>query len=143
MRRAPDAPPPAGLTRRLASLGYELLLLVAVLMTGALPFLLATRDLDHAIARPLLQAYLALLGGVYFIWQWWRGGQTLPMKTWRLRLVTREGGPLSPARAATRYALAFAGTLALGAGFAWALVDRNRLFLHDRLAGTTIVKEEE
>ena len=139
---AGDAPLPAGLARRLAALAYELLLLAALLLAGALPFVMATRGLDPVWARSLLQAYLAALSGIYFGWQWCRGGQTLPMKTWRLRLVTRDGAPLSPARAAARYGLALAGTLALGAGFLWVLVDRDRLFLHDRLAGTRIVRSE-
>jgi hypothetical protein len=29
-----------------------------------------------------------------------------------------------------------------GSGFVWALVDRDGLFLHDRLAGTMIIKDE-
>jgi uncharacterized RDD family membrane protein YckC len=44
-----------------------------------------------------------------------------------------------PARAVHRYVLAVLGLVALGLGFAWALVDRDRQFLHDRLAGTAIV----
>jgi uncharacterized RDD family membrane protein YckC len=31
------------------------------------------------------------------------------------------------------------GGLAAGLGFAWALVDRDGQFLHDRLAGTALV----
>jgi len=43
------------------------------------------------------------------------------------------------ARALHRYVLATLGLFALGLGFLWALVDRDRQFLHDRLAGTAIV----
>jgi uncharacterized RDD family membrane protein YckC len=42
-------------------------------------------------------------------------------------------------RAIHRYLVAILGTAALGLGFAWALVDRDRQFLHDRLAGTALV----
>jgi uncharacterized RDD family membrane protein YckC len=90
-------------------------------------------------ARLLFQAYLLLVAGAYFIWFWRRGGQTLAMKTWRLRLVDTRGGALTPRLALARFVLAALGTLCLGAGFLWALVDRDRQFLHDRLAGTRIV----
>ena len=125
--------------RRLLSLVYESLLLAAVMMGGALPFALAAQTADALVSRPLFQLYLLALAGSYFAWQWLHGGQTLPMKTWRLKLVTREGAPLSRGHALRRLVLAMAGTAALGAGFLWALADRDRRFLHDRLAGTKIV----
>jgi uncharacterized RDD family membrane protein YckC len=139
---APGAASPASLWRRGLSLGYEILLLVAVLFVGALPFVLAAGAADRVTARPLFQLYLVALTAVYFVWQWRRGGQTLAMKTWRIRVVTREGAPLDWARAAQRYLFALAGTLLAGGGFLWALADRDGLFLHDRLAGTKIVRSE-
>jgi uncharacterized RDD family membrane protein YckC len=140
---APGAASPASLSRRGLSLGYEILLLVAVLFVGALPFVLVAGAADRMAARPLFQLYLVALTAVYFVWQWRRGGQTLAMKTWRIRLVTREGAPLDWARAAQRYLFALAGTLLAGGGFLWALADRDGLFLHDRLAGTRIVMSDE
>ena len=64
------------------------------------------------------------------------------MKTWRLQLVTRDGAPLTRAHALQRLVFAIAGAAALGAGFLWALADRDRRFLHDRLAGTKSMKAE-
>ncbi|MDP1897905.1 MAG: RDD family protein, partial [Sulfurimicrobium sp.] len=66
------------------------------------------------------------------------GGQTLAMKTWHLRLVSADGAPLTRRRAILRFALALPSTL-LGIGILWALFDRERLFLHDRLAKTKII----
>jgi len=129
----------APLARRVLSLVYEILLLAAVLMAGALAFLVATRGLESAALRPLLQLWLLALAWVYFCWQWLHGGQTLPMKTWRMRLVTREGAALTTGQAAVRALVATAGTLAGGAGWLWALADPERQFLHDRVAGTRIV----
>jgi|SRR5688572_19889917 uncharacterized RDD family membrane protein YckC len=133
-----DAP----LYRRLLSLVYEALLLAALLMAGALPFSLAAQATDPLATRPLFQLYLLALAAAYFAWQWLRGGQTLPMKTWRLKLVTREGAPLSRGHALRRLVFAMAGTAALGAGFLWALADRDGRFLHDRLAATKIVTSD-
>jgi uncharacterized RDD family membrane protein YckC len=133
---------PASLARRIMSLAYEALLLSAVLLAGTLPFVLLFRDADPMAARPLLQLYLVAIAGLYFGWQWLRGGQTLPMKTWRLKLVARGGGPLTKAHVLRRILFGLAGTITMGAGFFWALVDADRQFLHDRLAGTVIVNSE-
>jgi uncharacterized RDD family membrane protein YckC len=135
------APRPASLVRRLASGLYDLLLNVALAMVATFPFVLAFGDSTEGWRRHLLQAWIVFVIGLYYAWFWTRGGQTLPMKTWRIRLVRADtGGPVSPARAAHRYALAVLGLAAAGLGFAWALFDRDRRFLHDRLAGTEIVE---
>ncbi len=133
----------ASLKRRFLSLVYESLILAALLLAGALPVVIVTRTWDHAISRPVLQIWLLLVCGLYYVWHWVRKGQTLPMKTWRLRLVTHNGSPLTKTRATLRYALALVSTLALGMGFLWALMDRDRQFLHDRLAGTRIIAAED
>jgi uncharacterized RDD family membrane protein YckC len=129
----------AGLGRRFASMLYEALLLLAVLFAAAFAFQGATHGVLEGVTRHVFQLYLLLVGALYFVWPWVRAGQTLPMKTWKLRLVRIDGAPVDPARALARYGLCCVSLLALGVGFAWALVDRDRQFLHDRIAGTRIV----
>lgn len=131
---------PASLARRLASATYDLLLTAALAMVATLPFVLAFGDSTHGWKRHLLQAWVLAVIGSYYVWFWTRGGQTLPMKTWRIRLVRADtGGAVNAGRAAHRYALAVLGLAAAGLGFAWALLDPQRRFLHDRLAGTALV----
>jgi uncharacterized RDD family membrane protein YckC len=140
------APPPAisaGLRRRVLSLIYEALLLVALIFLSSLPFVMLAHEADRAVARPLFQLYLLAVAAFYFVWQWRSSGQTLAMKTWHVRLVTRECARLSPRQAALRFLFAVPGALLLGVGFLWALVDSEKLFLHDRLAGTIIVRTGE
>ncbi len=102
-------------------------------------------------------ALLVVALGAYFVWCWTAGRRTLPMKTWRLRLVDPTGAP--PAARARSRAMPRRGSarpsrsprtrrrtrasawLALAIGYAWALVDPDRRFLHDRLAGTRIVRD--
>ena len=141
-RGVPLAAPCASLTRRALALAYEALLLLALLLVSALPVAMITHAADAMVARPLLQVYLVAVAASYFVWQWRRGGQTLAMKTWRIRIVTREGAPLALRHALSRFVFALAGSLLAGAGFLWALVDRDGLFLHDRLAGTKIVRDD-
>ena len=137
MSAAPPRAPP--IARRLASAVYELLLVVALMFIATFPFLAFVGDSTHGWRRHLLQVWIVFVVGAYFTWFWTRGGQTLPMKTWHIRVVRHDGGTVSTARAIHRYLLALLGTAALGAGFLWALIDRDRQFLHDRLAGTALV----
>ena len=96
----------------------------------------------------------------YLCWCWTGGRRTLAQKTWRLRLVTREGQSLDRRRALLRYFALWVGPLLAIAGYAllqphglgklaavllvtnflWALVDREGEFLHDRLAGTRLLR---
>ena len=160
---------PAGLGRRVAALLYELLLLVAIVFAAGfllLPLVTPGRaGAAAALTVPALPervALFCLLFGImaaYFVWCWSNGRRTLPMKTWRLRLVLTDGHPVPVKVALARYLATWIGpVLALGAyavlqpyGFgahaAWlvafnflcAFVDPERQFLHDRIAGTRII----
>ena len=132
-RRVPSVP------RRLASGLYDLLLVVALVLIATFPFLAIFGDSTHGWRRSVLQAWVLLVAASYFVGFWSHGGQTLPMKTWRIRLVRADGAGVGLWRAIHRYVIAALGFLALGLGFWWALVDRDRQFLHDRLAGTALV----
>lgn len=134
-----DPASPAPLRRCAASLFYEALLLTAVLWCASLPVTIVQAMFGLVLVRPAYQFYLVAAAGAYFVWHWTRTGQTLAMKTWRLRLVTRQGAALTLGRALLRYVAAVAGLALAGLGFVWALVDREHAFLHDRLAGTRIV----
>jgi uncharacterized RDD family membrane protein YckC len=130
---------PASLGRRAASLFYDALLLAAVLWCASLPVTLFQAKSGLVPTRAVYQLYFVAAAGFYFIWHWTRSGQTLAMKTWRLRLVTREGASLTLSRALLRYVAALISLAFFGLGFIWAFVDRESAFLHDRLARTRIV----
>ncbi|HEY2629118.1 MAG TPA: RDD family protein [Usitatibacter sp.] len=138
MSGAPPRRAPA-FSRRLASGVYELLLLTALTFVAIMPFLAVLGDSTLGWKRHALQLWIVLVCGTYFVSFWTRGGQTLPMKTWHLRIVRADGASVGVARAIHRYVIAVLGFAAAGLGFLWALVDRDGQFLHDRLSGTAIV----
>lgn len=132
-----------------------------IVVPAALVFSVVT-DMRHALAhRQALIAFLFTVLGLYFVWFWCRGGQTLAMKTWNVRVVDTQGRPLTPGRALLRYVLSYIWLLpplaAFGAGrvtvasvlvlllgwvAVWALLSRfhpDRQFWHDALAGTRLV----
>lgn len=128
-----------GVGRRLLSMVYEALLAFAVAFLAGIAFYGATGGNPAWNTRLLFQIFLFLTFGAYFVACWCRGGRTLAMQTWKMRVVRRDGASISVGRAAWRYALAWISLLSLGIGFLWACVDRDGQFLHDRLAGTRIV----
>jgi len=133
----------ASLRRRIAAMLYEVMLLFAVVFFAGLVFSGVSSTTNLPLSgwpRHVFQAYLFFGIGLYFIWCWLRGGQTLAMRTWKLRLEGSDGSKPSPRQAITRYALAWISLGLAGAGFLWAIIDRDRQFLHDRLAGTRIVR---
>jgi uncharacterized RDD family membrane protein YckC len=129
-----SAAPP--LPRRLASMGYEAILLFAVAFFAAWLFFFASggRDATQGWPRYLLQLFVLLMFAGYFLWCWLRGGQTLAMKAWKLRVVQ-----ITPASALLRFVYAVLFVLT-GISIVWAIFDPERQFLHDRLAGTRLVE---
>lgn len=140
----PDAHP-APLHLRLAALAYDLFPLAALWMaTVGLALLAVHGDVDVAHPPPAyrLALQLLLLGVTagYFVLSWTRGGQTIGMRAWRIRIVSAEGGALRWPRALLRFAVALLSLGALGLGFLWCLVDRERRAWHDMAARTACIR---
>jgi uncharacterized RDD family membrane protein YckC len=124
-----------GLPRRLASMGYEAVLLFGVGFFAAWLFFFASggRDATAGILRRELQLFILVVFAGYFLWCWLRGGQTLAMKAWGIRLVG-----VTPSKAVLRFVLALLLVPTL-ISIVWSLFDSQRQFLHDRLAGTRLI----
>ncbi|WP_374622441.1 RDD family protein [Pandoraea sp.] len=149
------------LRRRVLAMVYESLLLFGVLFLAGYLFSALTQQRSGLMHRHAMQAWLFLVLGAYFVWFWTHSGQTLAMKTWKIRLVDAHGQPVRTGRAVARYALAWLwvlpamaldwalgltgwGSVALLAVWIvfWALAMRvtpDHQFIHDRLAGTRLV----
>lgn len=158
----PSEAPVPGLWRRLACFVYEGVLLFGVLMVAGYLYSSLTQQRDPLVGRHGLQAFVFLVLGIYFVWFWSHGGQTVAMKAWHIRLVDREGRPASQGRALLRYLLAWLwflpalailsmwgardprivfATLTVGV-IVYALASRlhpHRQFLHDALSGTRLL----
>ncbi len=151
----------AGLRKRMACWLYEGMLMFAVAFIATWLFSTLGQMRNAMDARhPLLQGFLFVVFGVYFVW-FWHKGQTLAMKTWHIRVVDVQGQQISQQRALARYVLSwlwFVPPLAAMAFFkpsggqitlvlmAWAVVyallsrlHNSKQFVHDVLAGTRLV----
>ncbi len=171
MQVAPAGPARAGLLARLGAALYELLLATAlVFISGFLMLPLVSPGtaasateltVPPAPARVMLFCALFAVLALYFVWSWTGGRRTLPLKTWRMRIAMPDGAPPSRKTALLRYLAAWIGPMlaliayvalrpgghgGLALGFAafnfiWAVIDPDRQFLHDRIAGTRILRD--
>jgi uncharacterized RDD family membrane protein YckC len=130
--------PLPGIRRRLASMSYEALLLLGVLVAMIVPLVLLGAIAHVQLTVPALRVYVMLGFALYFLRHWSGGRQTLAMRTWKLSITTPAGDAPPLWRLTLRYVLAWPSLILAGSGILWALVDRDRQFLHDRLAGTRI-----
>ncbi|MGQ0385224.1 MAG: RDD family protein [Gammaproteobacteria bacterium] len=113
-------PRPAGILRRLASLGYDALILAALLFVATLAWLPFTggeaiTPQAQGWAAYAYRGFLFLVAFAYYGLSWTRGGQTLGMRAWRIRLTRAAGGAPGWPDALVRFTLGVA--MALMAGF--------------------------
>lgn len=167
MRSGPALPPAqttntSSLRRRMAAFTYEGVLLFGVLMVAGYLYASLTQQRHALLGQWGLRGFLFIVLGIYFVWFWTHGGQTVAMKTWYIRLVTADGCPVGQGRAIARYLLSWiwflpalasiglsglqgggplsAALLAGVAGYAaLALLNPQRQYWHDVVCGTRLI----
>lgn len=127
---------------RLLALLYDLFPVAGLWFVVAAAFVAVHGDAVTGGALGLIEfaALWAVTGG-YAVASWRRGGQTLGMRPWRLRVVAAEGGAADIGSLLVRYVVGNVSLLLGGLGFWWAWVDRDGLTLHDRASGTRMIRE--
>ncbi len=129
--------PPASLTRQLAAMIYDSLLIFAVLFFASAIALVFNRG-EAIDSNIWFKLYLLFVLYSYYAWFWQKSGQTLGMRAWRIRIVTESGDRPGWAVCYRRLAFASLSFLCFGIGYLW------RLFRpctwHDRLSHTRIVR---
>jgi uncharacterized RDD family membrane protein YckC len=137
---------PAPLRLRLAAAVYDLFPLVGLWFVAAVLALAVTGGaLDtHALAgKFIVQGFVLALSAVYFVVSWSRGGQTIGMRAWKLRVVGSDGWRLPWPRALLRFVVALVSLAALGAGFWWAIFDPQGRTWHDLAARSRLVRTHD
>jgi len=139
---------PAGLARRLGAMVYDGFLVAAIwiLITGLHLTLMRqvvgipAEEIGTGLAQVLSLRFALLLGAfLFFAFFWVRGGMTLGMQAWRLRVQTLEGCSITLPQAMLRFAVACLSFAAFGLGYLWVLIDRERRSWPDIASGTRVV----
>lgn len=159
---APPALPTAALARRMAAFVYEGVLLFGVVFIAGFVYTTLTQQRHALQGQTGMQVVLFIVLALYFVTFWTRGGQTVAMRAWQVRLVTASDAPVKPLRALARYLVAWlwfapallaahlAGlhssaaifTLLLVGVLAYALLallHPQRQFMHDAVCGTRLI----
>lgn len=131
---------PAALLRRLAALAYDALLLFAVLFVFTLVVILLRGGREIGPGTLWFEGSLIGIALLFCTVFWTRGGQTLGMRAWRIRVIAADGGAVTWQRAVTRFFAGWLAALPAGLGYWWALFDAQRRCWHDRLSGTRVIR---
>ncbi len=147
MTDEPSVASPA-LPRRLMALLYDVFLVLPLIMLAVF-MCMGLRDLITGegageLGSPALPALLvqvvAWVTGAGFFWSFWlKGGQTLGMQAWRIKLVGQGGETPGLKQACLRSIGATLSAVCFGAGYLWSLVDRQNCYWHDYLSGTRLI----
>ena len=145
----PPQPASALLQWRLLALLYDLFPALALWMLVSSMFTLGYFLAGHAPRQNIapfspLQLLLWftcwLVTGAYAVISWERGGRTLGMRPWRLRVVDIMGAPAPRRALVRRYAIGTLSLVVAGMGFWWALFNRDGLTWHDRASATRMIR---
>jgi uncharacterized RDD family membrane protein YckC len=154
--------PTATLKSRLVSMVYESLLLFGLIAITSAIFDISTQSRHALYLRHERALLIFFVVGIYFTYFWRKSGQTLAMKTWKVRVISENNHPVGFIQSWLRYCLAWMwffpafviaelfhlkqGWIMLGIALgmvAWACTiffSKDRQFLHDKLAKTRLVQ---
>ncbi len=141
---------------------YEGVILFGVVMIAGYLYSTLTQQRHALQGQWGLRAFLFLILGIYFVWFWARGGQTVAMKAWHVRLVDAQGCAVTQWRALGRYLLSWLWFFPALATAWWAGLDSSaqifglmtvgvvayavlarlhpqRQFWHDAVCGTRLI----
>ena len=127
----------ASLIRRLLAIFYDLLLLLGVLF--AVSACAVAFNKGEAVSHPAYYLALIATSFVFFGGFWIHGGQTLGMRTWKIKIITVTGNKVTWKHAAIRFCAAAVAIIPAGIGLFWMLFDSENLTWHDRLSATRLI----
>lgn len=127
------------LPRRLAAIFYDTLLLIAIFFVASFILLPLIGETGVESGNIFYNVFLILLAYLYFCWHWVNGRQTLGMRSWKIEVINKTDSTLNWKQASLRYFAVLLSLLLLGLGFIWALFDKEKLALHDRLSKTKLI----
>ena len=136
----------ASFMRRLGAMFYDFMLALSfVIVTGFFftAVIMSLFDIENvqagSPAAKVIFTLLLMLTFGFYGWFWTHGGQTLGMRTWKLKLVGQHSENITWLQALFRFCYAIISWIPMGAGFLWMLIDKHKLAWHDRISKTYII----
>lgn len=137
---------PASFLRRVGAIFYDSMLVVSFLFVAgmlSMKGMMLAMDLENvpagSVAAKAFFVYLVLLAYLFFAWFWIHGGQTLGMRAWKVKLVRQDGMTISWGQAFLRFCYSIVSWVPLGAGYLWALIDKDKQAWHDKASRSYLI----
>ncbi|MFK7816822.1 MAG: RDD family protein [Gammaproteobacteria bacterium] len=127
------------LRRRFGAMLYDFFLLLTVVFVASFIIVIPTGIKPEDSYFFLFQAYIFFTAYLFFAWFWTHGGQTLGMRTWKIKLVNEDGSLVTWKSALFRFAMAIVSWLVFGLGFLWSLWDKQHRTWHDIFSKTRLI----
>ena len=125
--------------RRSASILYDSLLVLAVLIIMSLPFFSFNLE-ENLSLKIIVQIYYYLITQYFFVWFWVNNEGTLGMKTWKIKIVSEDGNKISYIEAIIRFNAAILSFIFFGLGFLMCFLRKDKKCLHDFISKTVLIK---
>ena len=146
--------------RRIASLLYDIVLIVALVIIMYMP-LLSFNIEENFILKITAQIYVYLIIQYFFVWFWVNSNGTLGMKSWRVKISDTNGNKITYKKAILRFNVSLIYFLIIGflvftyykhsemnyfllmllaILLLFPLIRKDRKFLHDIISKTILIK---
>jgi len=126
------------LFRHLAVMVYDTLLLLAILLLAGLIAVAFNGGQAIGQGNPFFFLYLLAVSFLFYGWFWTHGGQTLGMRSWKVKLISYDNGSVSWQQAFVRFAVALLSWMPAGIGFWWQYLGKNKLSWPDLISNTKL-----
>ena len=118
MQTQKDQTPPTtqesiSLLRRLGAIFYDSFLLLTVLFVASFLIVIPTGIKPEDPYFLIFQLYIFAIAYLFFAWCWTRSGQTLGMRTWKMKVVNEDGSIISYKTALLRFMVSIISWLAI------------------------------
>ena len=115
--------------RRSASILYDSLLVLAILIIMSIPFFSFNLEENFSL-KIIVQIYYYLITQYFFVWFWVNNEGTLGMKTWKIKIVSEDGNKITYKEAIIRFNTAILSFIFFGLGFLISFLRKDKKCLH-------------
>ena len=124
----------------MAIIVYDFVIVISLLMLATLLAMFAGFGGRTAMQDPAYTVYLLSIWFFYLAWCWHKGGMTVGMRAWRVKIEDESGNRPGWGKSTIRFLASLLSAAAVGIGFAWALLDSRKRSWHDILSGTRLIR---
>ncbi|MBN4080519.1 RDD family protein [Beggiatoa alba] len=115
-KHPPTQLPMAGPGKQLLALFYDVWLLAAVFMLASALTLPITQGEPVRAGNPFMSTYIFFVWYGFYAWFWTHGGQTLGMRSWKIKLISEKGEAINLWHALLRFISGIPAWLFIGIG---------------------------